>query len=116
MIFRHVAFKAALVAGGFALALGAMLSPRPAEARVFVGFGFGVPLYGPWYAPPPFAYGPPVVYAPPRVVYAPPADATFAPAPQSWYYCDNPRGYYPYVTACAGGWRPVPATPAPSGK
>ena len=29
----------------------------------------------------------------------------------SWYYCDNPRGYYPYVQSCNGPWRPVPVTP-----
>ncbi len=30
----------------------------------------------------------------------------------SWYYCKSPDGYYPYVTACPGGWSEVP--PAPS--
>jgi hypothetical protein len=29
----------------------------------------------------------------------------------SWYYCDNPRGYYPYVQSCNGPWHPVPMTP-----
>ncbi|MFA5941477.1 MAG: hypothetical protein WC809_19180 [Sinimarinibacterium sp.] len=28
-----------------------------------------------------------------------------------WYWCDDPRGYYPYVAQCAGDWTPVPATP-----
>ena len=43
----------------------------PADARVFVGVGVGVPLYGP---PPPVYYypPPPVYYAPPPVVYSPP--------------------------------------------
>jgi hypothetical protein len=53
----------------------------------------------------------------PTVVVQP---ATTAPAPQIaapqaaqqyWYHCDNPQGYYPYVTACPGGWKPVPSTP-----
>lgn len=35
--------------------------------------------------------------------------------PQSWYYCDNPKGYYPYITACKSQWRMVPAQPAPTG-
>lgn len=30
---------------------------------------------------------------------------------QSWYYCQNPAGYYPYVQNCAGGWQPVPMVP-----
>jgi hypothetical protein len=32
-----------------------------------------------------------------------------ATAPQSWYYCTNPAGYYPYVTQCSVAWQPVPA-------
>jgi hypothetical protein len=44
---------------------------------------------------------------------APPAtstDAGLAP-PTFWYLCDNPHGYYPYVTSCAA-WRAVPTAPA----
>lgn len=61
----------AFCAGGFANA------PR-AEARVFVGFGFGVPAVYPvpvfapppvYYAPPPVYYRTGVVYGPPRVIY-----------------------------------------------
>jgi hypothetical protein len=33
-----------------------------------------------------------------------------APA-YSWYYCDYPAGYYPYVQSCAYPWRTVPAQP-----
>ena len=34
--------------------------------------------------------------------YYPPPRAQRGPAPQQfWYYCDNPRGYYPYVADCA---------------
>jgi hypothetical protein len=58
-----------------------------------------------------------VVYAPPPVVYQPPV---YAPPPpqqpvaqqaQTWYYCDNPKGYYPYVQQCSSGWRQTPAAP-----
>jgi hypothetical protein len=74
-----------LAAAGFAavLALGAVAAaPHPAEARVFVGVGFGVPLYPPAYYPPPYYYyPPPVVYAPPPVVYAPPPAPAAAVAP-----------------------------------
>ena len=31
-------------------------------------------------------------------------------ARQTWYYCSNPAGYYPYVTQCKTGWLPVPAS------
>jgi hypothetical protein len=24
-----------------------------------------------------------------------------------WYYCMNPKGYYPYVTSCPSGWMKV---------
>jgi hypothetical protein len=27
---------------------------------------------------------------------------------QTWYYCSNPTGYYPYVTQCKTGWLSVP--------
>jgi hypothetical protein len=41
-----------------------------------------------------------------------------APAPPSgtqwWYLCNSPRGAYPYVRECPGGWERVPAVP-PSG-
>jgi hypothetical protein len=31
-------------------------------------------------------------------------------SPQTWYYCSDPAGYYPYVTQCNTGWQPVPAS------
>lgn len=73
-----------------------------------------------WYNAPVYPYPAAVseVYVtPPATVAAPPA----APAPQMWYYCDNPAGYYPYVQSCAQPYRPVvpqaapaaPAAPAP---
>ncbi len=110
-----------LALGGLAAA-GLMLPAGAAQARVFVSVG--VPIYGPgpWYygpppvvyAPPPaYYYPPPVVYAPPPVVYSPPpvTPTPIAPQAQTWYYCDNPKGYYPYVSACNAGWRQVPAQP-----
>jgi hypothetical protein len=123
MKVMQLAAKAALVAAGVALAAG--LAATPAQARVFVHVGVGVPFYGPYpyYAYPPYYYDypPPVVYAPPPVVYAPPPPVVVAPPTtyvqqpsSSWYYCDNPKGYYPYVQDCSSGWRQVPAQPAPS--
>ena len=94
---------------------GLALSAAPANARVFVRVGIGGPYY---YGGYPYYYPPPVVYAPPPVVYAPPVvyqqpapPPAVAPQAQTWYYCDNPQGYYPYVSQCGTGWRQVPARP-----
>jgi len=48
------------------------LASVPAQARVFIGVGIGVPFYAPGFYPAPFYYPPPVYYAPPPVFYAPP--------------------------------------------
>ena len=29
---------------------------------------------------------------------------------QTWYYCSDPAGYYPYITQCNVGWQAVPAS------
>lgn len=51
-------------------------------------------------------YGPDYGMAPDDQ-YAPPGtDGGY-----SWYYCNNPPGYYPYVQQCRGPWRPVQPTP-----
>lgn len=71
---------------------------------------------GGWYFYPEPIYPYPT-YVPPAVVVqqAPPTPQGLPPT-QNWYYCDNPKGYYPYVASCNGPWRPVPATPpAPGG-
>src|ERR1700761_6864638 len=99
--------RSALALGVSASAIGILA--LPASARVVVGFGFGVPVApAAWYYAPP-----PVVYAPPPVVYAapPPQPAYVSQPSSSWYYCDNPRGYYPYVASCPTAWREVPAQP-----
>jgi hypothetical protein len=68
-----------------------------------------------WYNAPVYPYPATVseVYVtPPATMPAPQA----APAPQMWYYCDNPAGYYPYVQSCSQPYRPVvpQASAAPS--
>ena len=76
-----------------------------------MGIGIGIgPFWGPYWGPywAPYAYPdvyPPVVAVPSTRVYVQPS------APAYWYYCDNPRGYYPYVQQCPGGWRAVAPTP-----
>jgi len=51
-------------------------------------------------------------YVPPAVIVqqAPPVPSGLPPM-QTWYYCDNPQGYYPYVASCNNPWQQVPAQP-----
>lgn len=67
---------------------------------------------GSWYEYPYPVYPYPAPYTPPTVIVQQPAPP-LGPAPeQFWYYCDNPKGYYPYVATCPTPWRPVPAQPS----
>ena len=55
----------------------------------------------------------PMPVAPPPVVVLPappppPPPPVLQAAPQFWYWCDNPQGYYPYVQACSVEFRQVP--------
>lgn len=72
---------------------------------------FGPSWY--WYDYPVYPYPAYPVYAPGPYYddnYVPQEE--LGPAPQQfWYYCDNPQGYYPYVTSCNGEWRQVPTRP-----
>lgn len=58
---------------------------KPAEARVFVGVGIGIPAYPAYYPPPPVYYPPPPVYyappPPPVVIYQQPQPVYAAPPP-----------------------------------
>lgn len=56
---------------------------------------------------------PVIIQQPPTVIVQPPPtpQVVMPQAAPSWYYCSAPSGYYPYVTACPGGWKQVPATP-----
>jgi hypothetical protein len=64
------------------------LSAAPAQARVYVGVGIPLPLFGPpaYYYPPPVYYPPPPVYLtpPPPVMYTPPVQPQY-PAPRAAY-------------------------------
>ncbi len=96
----------------FALLLVASTSVMAhSKARVHLGVHFGFPVfYSPWwYAPPPVYYYPyPTVVVPP----SPPVYVEKEQAENWWYYCDQSKGYYPYVKECPGGWQRVPPTPA----
>ncbi len=68
-----------------------------------------------WYPAPVYPYPDP--YVPGSATVAdttpspPPAAPARAPTVQYWYHCAAPKGYYPYVSKCPGGWTKVPATP-----
>ena len=49
-------------------------------------------------------------------VTAPGKDQAGPPQVANWYFCEEPRGYSPYVVQCARDWRAVPAVPPPSVK
>jgi len=67
-----------------------------------------------WYFYPAPVYPYPDPYEPPVTVAAAPSAAPpAAPVPNSWYYCEGAKGYYPYVQTCPGGWKKVPANSAP---
>ncbi|HEX6841855.1 MAG TPA: hypothetical protein VF113_10000 [Stellaceae bacterium] len=97
-MIKAIAVAGSLLAGA---SLAAGVGATPAEAHGFVAVGIGIPLFPPFYAPPP------VFYAPPPVVVAPSPVVVVQPPQQFWYYCDNPAGYYPYVPNCPTPWRPV---------
>jgi hypothetical protein len=79
-----------------------------------LGLGYGVGNYYGGYNNYGYGYPPTVVTVP----TAPPIYIQQTPAPvvqqiqnNYWYYCQNPKGYYPYVRECASGWQQVEPTP-----
>ncbi len=66
-----------------------------------------------WYAQPAYPY-PAYPYGPQETGvqdYAPLQGAD-APPDEVWYYCNDPKGYYPYVEDCRQGWRKAPIVPS----
>jgi hypothetical protein len=93
----------------------------PAERRVWYGgrwehgwhdnrFAWWRVADGGWYFYPTPIYPYPTYVPPAIIVQQAPPMPTGLPPSQFWYYCDSPPGYYPYVAACNGPWREVPAT------
>ena len=59
-----------------------------------------------------YPYYPPYPGYPPAEGTSPAAPAATGPAPQqSWYYCNDPKGFYPYVQNCKTAWTAVPTAP-----
>ncbi len=38
----------------------------------------------------------------------------YAATDANWFYCDDPKGYLPYVSDCKKDWRAVPSMPPPN--
>jgi hypothetical protein len=93
-----------------------------------VFFGFGFPFYGyypsgyPYYYPYgypysyPYAYPYPYTYPYYSSTYDQPTMYIEPEQPSYWYYCQDPKGYYPYVTSCPSGWAKVTPAPPPPGE
>jgi hypothetical protein len=90
------------------------------RSGVDIWVGPGPYWWGPRYVYPGWAYPPPypsTLYVPPPIVVSPPppvvyverpAEAAASPAAGYWYWCAEPRGWYPDVGECPAGWQPVP--------
>ncbi|MHB8883130.1 MAG: hypothetical protein ACYC69_16675 [Thermodesulfovibrionales bacterium] len=75
-------------------------------------YSYSYPYYSPYYDP--YYYDryydrQPVIIE--REAYDPETQAPQPAVRQYWYYCKDPKGYYPYVQHCPGGWKKV--LPAP---
>ena len=118
---RNVVFAALLAVAGVVASAPALAGGGHGHSHVSVGvgFGFGYPYWGgpwgPWgYYPYPYYGAPTVVVQQPVTYVEQNQQAASTPAADAgwWYYCDQSKGYYPYVRECPGGWQRVP--PAPS--
>lgn len=68
---------------------------------------------GYWYFYPEPMY-PFATYIPPRSSSSGRRRLPAASPARAWYYCNDPRGYYPYVAPCNGVWTAVPSSPGPA--
>jgi hypothetical protein len=84
----------------------------------FYGYGWGGPYFGdPWFwgaydtwpLYDEYYYSPQAVSPATSPVYIEQDAPAVLPqqGESSWYYCDDPPGYYPYVQNCPAGWQRV---------
>lgn len=114
---------------GIALAILVLLQvnfPPELAARSRHGGHVGVNLWlGPSLFAPYYPYSPyyshypyyPYYTAPPVVIERQPQQYIVKPEPEEpvyWYYCQEPKGYYPYVARCPSGWMKVVPSPPPT--
>lgn len=119
---RNAVFVAVLLAVAGVIVSEPAFAHGRARVSVGVGFGYGYPYWGsPWGPWGPWGYYPYPYYGAPTVVVQQPVtyieqnpQAVSTPAANTgwWYYCDQSRGYYPYVRECPTGWQRVPPTPS----
>jgi len=113
----------------FSMVLTADARPSHHDWRGEVIIG---PVWSPWWGP--YAYSYPYAYRYPSpdaypydyrdpemvIERDPPAYFQQAEGPKQqqyyWYYCKNPKGYYPYVKSCPDGWKKVLPAPPSDGK
>lgn len=83
---------------------------------VYLGPGMWWPgWWGPYRYYPYYPYYPPaVIVPPPSDLYVEPAPAPEAEEPRYWYYCREPKGFYPDVKRCPKGWLKVVPPENPS--
>lgn len=84
------------------------------HSSFYLGYGGYYPA--PYYYYPYYSYYP--TYYPTRVVANEPATQTVyveksaQAEPYYWYYCTDPKGYYPHIERCPTGWlKVVPRSP-----
>jgi hypothetical protein len=73
------------------------------------------PGWGPWWGPYPYGYSYPYPSQP--IIIQKEPELYLEPQTQEqqyWYFCTDPKGYYPYVKKCPNGWmKVVPSQPPP---
>ena len=88
---------------------------------ISVGPDWWGPEWGSGWGPYPYYnyynYPPPVIVQQPSDMYVLPQREPPPAEPSYWYYCPDPKGYYPYVKKCPKGWmKVVPQTTPPEGE
>lgn len=78
---------------------------------VFVGPGWYPGWWYPYYPYYPYYAAPPVVIQQQPETYI--QQSVPVGEEQYWYYCKDPKGYYPQVKKCPNGWQKVVPAPTP---
>jgi len=81
-----------------------------------VGVFIGAPVYPyPYYYPPYYRhhyfYPPTIIVPTPAPTYIQQPLAPLQYPANYWYYCNNPKGYYPYIRQCLSPWQQVDTIP-----
>jgi hypothetical protein len=71
------------------------------------------PYYYPYYNQYYYPYYNPYYGAPPAGDSQQPSGYVQQEEPSYWYFCQDPKGYYPYVKQCPKGWLKVVPSPTP---